>query len=171
MRNTGPARRPLARTSALFLVVLLSGCATPVGGTVLPTPTETLNPTATSTSATPTDAATSTPLPTDAPLPDPVPSAAGTTSVTIVNWNSDGRVLSASGLVTGARDTGGRCTLTATSSTGQILTGEVEAQSTPAAINCGLIDIPAPTGAWQLVLSYRDGETVLSSEPVSVDQP
>jgi hypothetical protein len=91
--------------------------------------------------------------------------------VTIVNWNGDGRVLSASGLVTGARDAGGRCTLTATSSTGQVLTGDVDAQSTPAAINCGLIDIPAPTGVWQLVLSYRDGETILSSEPVSVEQP
>ncbi|KSU54052.1 hypothetical protein AS029_08040 [Microbacterium enclense] len=157
----------------LILAVVVSGCATPGGGAASPVATET----SVSASATPTPAPTQSdvpevaPTPTGEPIPNPVPTVTGSASVTIVNWHGDGRILSASGLVTGAQQTDGRCTLTATSSSGQVLTGEVEAQSTPAAINCGLIDIPAPTGSWQLVLSYRDGDDLLSSAPVTVEQP
>ncbi|MEV8241319.1 hypothetical protein AB0O90_13840 [Microbacterium testaceum] len=91
--------------------------------------------------------------------------------VTIVNYGADGRNISASGLVSGLIEEGGVCTLTATSATGAIMTGSVDAVATPAAVNCGIIDIPAPAGEWKLVLAYRSSGTSAASEPVTVSQP
>jgi hypothetical protein len=103
--------------------------------------------------------------------PDPVATEAGPASVTIVNVGADGQNISASGLVTGIVESGGVCTLTATSVTGRVLTGSVDAVSTPAAVNCGIIDIPAPAGEWSVVLEYRSTATSAVSEPVTVSQP
>ena len=79
--------------------------------------------------------------------------------------------MSASGLVTGDAGDGGVCTLTATSADGQVMTAQIEAQPTPAAMNCGLIEVPAPAGDWTLVLSYRSDAGSASSAPTKVTQP
>jgi len=89
--------------------------------------------------------------------------------VTIVSSGADGRSVYASGLVTGAVAPGGVCTLTATAADA-VLRAQTEAQSTPAAINCGLIEVAVPTGEWTLTLTYETGSTRLDSEPATVRQ-
>ncbi|MDY0830349.1 hypothetical protein SK224_14540 [Microbacterium sp. BG28] len=84
---------------------------------------------------------------------------------------SDGSRVYASGLVTGDGGSGGVCTLTATAADGKVLTGTIDAEPTPAAVNCGLIEIVAPQGAWTLVLSYSSADAKASSGPVTVTQP
>lgn len=156
--------------AVVAVAVSLSACATRPGSTASATPTSvsSASPEATA-SASPT--AVPSPEATDIVPPAPTPPAADAASVTIVNSGADGKTVSASGLVTGAKTTDGVCTLTATSRSGQTLTGTVQAMSTPAAVNCGLIDIEAPAGDWELVLSYRDGDATVSSAPVTVTQP
>lgn len=118
-----------------------------------------------------TPPATLSPLPTDAVEPDPQPTAhAGQATVTIVSSGADGQSVFASGLATGETGREGVCTLTATSGTGEILTAQLDAQSTPAAMNCGLIEVPATAGDWTLVLSYRSETTSASSAPTNVQQ-
>ncbi|WP_243226990.1 hypothetical protein [Microbacterium sp. CIAB417] len=91
--------------------------------------------------------------------------------MTIVSSGADGASIYASGLVTGDGGVDGVCTLTATATDGRVLTGAIDAQATPAAVNCGLIEISAPAGSWTLVLSYRSAATQVSSDPVTVTQP
>ena len=132
------------------------------------TPTETsANPSASPTSS----PVAPSPLPTDEVVPDPQPTPEGPAAVTIVNWGSDGRIIHASGLVTGGAGAGGVCTLTAISAAGETLSAEVDAQATPAAVNCGVIEIAAPAGEWTLVLGYRSDTGSASSAPIEVDQP
>lgn len=89
--------------------------------------------------------------------------------MTIVSSGADGQSIYASGLVTGGVAPGGTCTLTATAAD-TVLRAQTEAQSTPAAINCGLIEIAAPAGAWTLMLTYETGSTRFDSEPATVRQ-
>jgi hypothetical protein len=67
-------------------------------------------------------------------------------------------------------ETPGVCTLTATSST-QTLTGTVDASTTPTAVNCGVIHIPAAAGEWSLVLRYESTTASGESEPTNVNRP
>lgn len=159
---------------ALALVAVLTACATRPGTAVTTTPTGEPTPTAAASSS-PSASPSSSPVPspevTDDVQPEPVAPTAGPVSVTIVNVGADGQKISASGLVTGSIEDGGVCTLTATAVTGRILTGSVDAVSTPAAVNCGIIDIAASPGEWSVVLTYRSGATSAVSEPVTVTQP
>ncbi|WZH37213.1 MAG: hypothetical protein PIR02_00810 [Microbacterium enclense] len=155
---------------SVALVAALTACASRPGSASTETPTAEPTPTA-SASVSPTPAPTPTPTATDEVQPEPVATEAGPASVTIVNVGADGQNISASGLVTGIVESGGVCTLTATSVTGRVLTGSVDAVSTPAAVNCGIIDIPAPAGEWSVVLEYRSTATSAVSEPVTVSQP
>jgi hypothetical protein len=91
--------------------------------------------------------------------------------VTVVSWGADGVNLYASGIVTGDVGNNGTCTLTATSSSGAIITGRRDAQSTPAAVNCGVIQVPAPPGDWTLVLAYRSDTATAFSAATEVTQP
>jgi hypothetical protein len=52
-----------------------------------------------------------------------------------------------------------------------VLSAEIDAQDTPAAVNCGVIELSAPAGEWTLVLSYRSETASTSSAPIEVDQP
>jgi hypothetical protein len=140
---------------------------------------ETSSPPATPSDAplpSPTQAVTPDPAPADPdPAPSdevpPAPTPVGQGTVTVVNWGADGEYVYASGIVTGDVGDGGTCTLAATSASGQTLTGRRDAQSTPAAINCGVIQIPAPPGEWTLVLTYQSEIASVSSEPTVVTQP
>lgn len=114
---------------------------------------------------------TASPAATDVVAPEPTPDGSGTTAVTIVNWGAEGGTVHASGLVTGDTAQGGTCTLTATSASGQKLDSSIPAQSTPSAINCGVIEIPVPAGTWSLVLGYRSSGADARSEPVEVSVP
>jgi hypothetical protein len=117
------------------------------------------------------------PSPTLVPTPDvttsvqsePIPE--GTAVATIVTWGADDAGVHASGIVTGETGTSGVCTLTATSSAGESVTGQVVAHDTPAAVNCGVIQVPVPAGIWTLTLSFRSDIAVASSEPVEVVRP
>jgi len=120
-------------------------------------------------SAAPTSEVEPTPDETDLVQPEPTPG--GPAAVTIVSWGADGKNLFASGIVTGSVGDGGRCTLTATSVVGETLSAGRQAESTPAAANCGVIQIPAPSGEWSLVLNYRAADVDASSEPMEVVQP
>lgn len=106
---------------------------------------------------------------TDSVQPEPTP--VGPATVTIVNWGADGRSVFASGIVTGETGDRGTCTLTASSSTGQTLSGQRAAEMTPAAANCGVIQIAAPAGDWTLVLDFRSDSAAGSSTPETVVQP
>lgn len=92
-------------------------------------------------------------------------------TVIIVNSGADGANVSASGLVTGEAGDKGVCILTATAADGNVLEARMDAQPTPAAMNCGLIEVPAPAGEWTLVLSYWSDSAAASSDPVKVEQP
>lgn len=169
--------RRIHRASASLLLgcalLVLTSCATPSATVAVSPPPTATTPSPTASSSSPTEPAPTDspiPIPTDPALPDPSPTAQGDTKVTIVNSGADGRVISASGLVTGATGSDGVCTLTATSE-GLTLSGQIDAQSTPAAVNCGLIEITAPTGRWTMTLTYRVGTSATVSEPVTVDQP
>jgi len=143
-----------------------SSQATPIEGG------DTSSPTAARSEApapSPTQDLAPSPAPTDQVQPEPSPSGPGT--VTVVNWSADGEYVYASGIVTGDVGDAGSCTLTATSSSGQTLTGRRDAQSTPAAVNCGVIQIAAPSGDWTLVLTYQSEVASVSSEPTMVTQP
>lgn len=89
--------------------------------------------------------------------------------MTIVSSGADGRSVYASGLVTGAAVPGGTCVMTA-SAAGSVLRAQTVARSTPAAVNCGLIEVAAPAGDWTLTLSYESGSTRYVSEPTTVRQ-
>lgn len=108
------------------------------------------------------------PLPTDDVVPEPSPTAAGPPTVTIVNYGADDHGVHASGLVTGDAGAAGTCVLTATSPSGESLSAELEATPTPAAMNCGLIDIAVPAGQWTLVLSYISESGRADSEATKV---
>lgn len=168
-RTASPSRAIGAALICAAAVMTLSACATPPGSAVTASPTTSVEAPVTST-PTPSASVSSAPEPTD-DLPEPTPSSAQDASVTIVSTDVDGRTISASGLVTGAAEVDGTCTLTATSASGQVLTGSITAMSTPAAVNCGLIDIQAPAGLWTLVLSYGTGGEAIASDPVTVTQP
>ena len=109
------------------------------------------------------------PAPTDEVQPEPTP--AGPATVTIVSWGADGQSVYASGIVTGDTGDDGTCTLTATSPSGQTLTARRAAAATPAAVNCGVIQISAPAGDWALVLSYQSETASAVSTPTEVTQP
>lgn len=111
------------------------------------------------------------PNPTDEVIPEPAPSAEGPTVVTMVSSGADRQGVYASGLVTGTVASGGVCVLVATSADGQVLTGERDPRDTPAALNCGLIELAAGGGEWTLVLSYRSDSGTSASDPVKVVQP
>ncbi|MDO8384336.1 MAG: hypothetical protein Q7T17_15345 [Microbacterium sp.] len=170
-------RRPVR----IFLLVVLGVVALAavvalvvffLGMTRASSPTPTPTPTSSGPIESPTpSAAAPSPLRTDDVVPDPEPTPVGPATVTIVNWGSDGRVVYASGLVTGDAGVGGVCTLTATSADGQVLSAELDAQATPAAVNCGVIEVAAPAGEWMLVLGYRSDTGSASSAPTEVDQP
>jgi len=153
---------------AIALAATLTACASRPGASTTSTPTA--EPTSTA-SASPSPSVTPSPEATDEVQPEPVATSSGPASVTIVNYGADGQNISASGLVSGPIEEGGVCTLTATSATGAILTGSIDAVATPAAVNCGIIDIAAPAGEWKLVLEYRSAGTSAASEPVTVSQP
>jgi hypothetical protein len=89
----------------------------------------------------------------------------------MVSSGADRQSVYASGLVTGTAASGGVCVLVATSSDGQVLTGERDPEATPAAVNCGLIELAAGGGEWTLVLSYRSDAGSTESDPVKVVQP
>jgi hypothetical protein len=172
----GPPQRLAARRRSrpllvgllglLSLSALLLGCA-PESGQASPPEASADVPTA-STSDSPS--ASPSPLPTDAVVPEPQPSptAVGPATVTIVNYGSDAQGVHASGLVTGDAGAEGTCILTATSPSGESLSVELEATPTPAAMNCGLIDVPVTAGEWTLVLSYRSESGIAESAPRKV---
>lgn len=101
----------------------------------------------------------------------PEPVRGGPPAVTVVNSGADDEGVYASGLVTGATGEGGVCTLTATSTTGETLTARIEALATPAAVNCGVLHIPVPSGTWKLVLDFRSDSAQASSDAVEVVRP
>lgn len=148
-------------------VMSLVACATVSAGSPGSTVTAPV-PTTSATAAVPTPTSSATPA---APSPTASPTPGTTATVTIVSSGADGDDVFASGLVTGDAGEEGTCTLTATSATGRVLTAQVEAHATPAAVNCGLIKISADPGDWTLVLSFESPTSASSSVSVLVHQP
>lgn len=169
----------LVVAAAVALMALYLGNAdSPASPSASTEPSKTSSPAVTpSDSPTPPDSPTPSstqepapsPLATDEVQPEPTPAGPGT--VTIVNSGADGDFVYATGIVTGDVRGDGTCTLTATSSNGQTLIGRRDAQSTPAAVNCGVIQIQAPSGEWTLVLAYESENSRVTSEPTVVTQP
>lgn len=159
-----------ARLTALSLVLvtaLLSGCA----------PASRIGPKASSAPASPT---ASTGSETDATAPSASPSGTQgepsptnsppNSSVVLVTFGADADGVYASGIVPEVVESGGRCVLTATTGDDS-RTGELDAAPSTSAMNCGVIHIPVPSGAWELTLSYTSNETSASSESTSVIVP
>jgi hypothetical protein len=119
-----------------------------------------------------TDSAPAAPSPavTDSVIPDAPQTPEGSPQLSIVSSGADGINVYASGIVTGRAGTAGTCRLIARSSSGETAGGEVEAQPTPSAMNCGLIEIPVPAGDWTLTLTYTATDAGSSSASVEVTQ-
>lgn len=101
--------------------------------------------------------------------PTPIASPAGR-SVAIVTSGVDPEGVYASGIVPEVVETVGRCILTAASGT-DIRTVEMDAAASTSAMNCGVMHIPVPSGAWELTLAYSSDATSALSEPVTVTVP
>ena len=175
MAGAPTRRRFIVRSARLAVVALvlaaaLSSCRSGVGST----PTTTPFPSATSEETPSPTAEPTTPPPTDTPAPDePSPSDPSAGSVTIITLEVVDGLVQASGILPGAVESDGECTLTI-SRDGVTRSGSVAATSGRESTYCGLVSVSAAglePGAWDAVLSYRSPTTAGESMPMQVQVP
>ncbi len=187
--------RTASTVSALGLtaVALLVLAACTGGGDDRPTPSRSASASA-SASATPSasagsgdagsgsgpsdgDGPTTVPIPSETPADDPSEAQPSdfpaTALVTYAGWDAGSQTLQASGIVSGATDTSGKCTFTAKQG-GTTREQGSEAQVASTSINCAQVSFPRAqlgSGTWTVALRYSLGGKSVTSATTTVEIP
>ncbi|WP_156463454.1 hypothetical protein [Curtobacterium sp. Leaf183] len=191
-------RRTAATSSLLGLgtvvVLVLTACSSGDGGdrpTASPTRSASASASASaSTTAAPSAPAstgpgasggdggdTTVPIPSETPADDPSEAPPSdfpaTALVTYAGWDTGSQTLQASGIVSGATDTGGTCTFTATMG-GTTRTQQSDTSVANTSVNCAQVAFPRTqlgTGTWTVALRYALGGKSVTSTTTTVEIP
>ncbi|MFB9664731.1 hypothetical protein HP467_07855 [Curtobacterium albidum] len=120
---------------------------------------------------------TTVPIPEETPADDPSEAPPSdfpaTALVTYAGWDAGSGTLQAAGIVSGATDTSGTCTFTATKD-GTTREQRSDASVASTSINCAQVSFPRSqlgTGTWSVALRYAIGGKSVTSNPTTVEVP